>query len=279
MPCEPRVVVFTDVEVFAAGARRRHDSVARTLADIGAKGVPLVFSSTRTRAEIQAVQRSLRCRHPFVCENGAAVVIPAGYFGGPVPEARRVGRWEVVAFGRPYADVVRTLVEGAASVGVAIRGFHEMSLDEIAAAYGCSRRAAERARRREYAEPFRILSPDDDARTRLRAALAVRGVGLSSGGRFDCAGPLVDEGAGIGTVRRLYERAVGPVLAVGFGDALADEALLDHVDVPITALGTGRSGRSTQIAKAHRGATMEHRVRRGVYEQMNCWHPMPALRM
>ena len=279
MASEPRVVVFTDVEIFAAGERRRRDSAARTLADIGAKGVPLVFCSTRTRAEIRAVQRSLRCCHPFVCENGAAVVIPAGYFGGPVPDARRAGRWEVVAFGQPYADVVRTLAEGAASVGVAIRGFHEMSLDEIAAACGCSRRAAERARRREYAEPFRILSPGGDARARLQAALAARGLGLSSGGRFDCAGPLVDEGAGIRAVRRLYERALGPVLTVGFGDPLVDEALLDHVDVPITALGTGRAGRSTPIAKAHRGATMEHDVRRGVYEQMDCWHPMPDLRM
>ena len=62
-----------------AGARKR-------------PGVPLVLCSSKTRAEIEAIQRRIGIADPYITENGGAIVAPPGYFA----RARR-GPWSTTA--------------------------------------------------------------------------------------------------------------------------------------------------------------------------------------
>lgn len=74
--------------------------------------VPLVFASPHPAARVIAQQAELGVRHPFVCDGGAALYIPAGYF----PELARIGSsidgWHVVEFKPPYDSgrAVRLLI-------------------------------------------------------------------------------------------------------------------------------------------------------------------------
>lgn len=273
------MVVFADVEPLIDEGAPAWSAAGDTLRAIAAKGLPLVFCSSRTRAEIEYVQAVLGAWQPFVCENGAAVVVPRGVFAAAVPGARRVDGCEVVSFGPPYGEVVTALTAAAGALGIGLRAFHQMSVAEIAQATGLSAAAAARARRRAHAEPFRFESDDPRDRERLADALEARGLRLASGARFDCAGPAVDEGRGIALVRELFERELGRVLTVGIGDPLRDEALLDQVDVPITALGSCAVGLASRIAKTTPVSTDERRVRRCAREQRDAWHPLPHATM
>lgn len=112
-----------------------------------------------------------------------------------------------------------------------------MSIEEVAAASGLSRRAASLAKRRDYDEPFRMADSDPAARSRLLLALRDAGVRVLSGGRFDHAIGDADKGRAAAFLRRLYRKAFGPTTTVGLGDALNDAPLLRSVDVPIIVRG------------------------------------------
>jgi predicted mannosyl-3-phosphoglycerate phosphatase (HAD superfamily) len=75
---------------------------APTASWLTAQRVPVVLVSWRSAAEILEVQEALGCRHPFVCDSGASLYVPAGYF----PELTRIGSyrdgWNVVEFKAPY---------------------------------------------------------------------------------------------------------------------------------------------------------------------------------
>src|SRR6185503_14509293 len=61
--------------------------------------VPIVLCSSRTRAEVEAIQQRLGIRHPFVCERGAAAFVPAGYFDFSIAGSRDVAGYHALEFG------------------------------------------------------------------------------------------------------------------------------------------------------------------------------------
>src|SRR5689334_861304 len=74
-----RFVVVTDVDgsLLAPGSRSVKDERA-ALQFLAARGIPLVINSSRTRAEIDRLRRSLQMRTPFICEHGSALFVPEG---------------------------------------------------------------------------------------------------------------------------------------------------------------------------------------------------------
>ena len=87
---------------------------------------------------LELIQRALGISHPFMCENGAALVIPRGYFSFGVTDAVEVAGREVVEFGRPYADVVAALQRTAS----------RLTLNEAVRSGKCSRTSSLRCAKR-----------------------------------------------------------------------------------------------------------------------------------
>ncbi len=108
-----------------------------------------------------------------------------------------------------------------------------MSVEEVAQDCKLSAMEARLAKLREYDEPFRILKSSPTARSRLSDALHEAGLRCTRGGRYYHVTGVADKGAAIRTLRSLYEKAWGKVMAVGLGDSLNDLSLLQEVDIPI----------------------------------------------
>ncbi len=196
--------------------------------------VPLVLCSSKTRAEIEAVQRVLDIRHPFISENGGALFVPDGCFPPSEGPTRRVGAWQAIEFGRAYGELVSGLRSAAASAGVRVTGFHDMSIEEVADACRLPLLQASLAKLREYDEPFRLAPDDRSRRGRLVRALGEQGLYCTRGARFDHVTGATDKGLALGRLRLLYQQAVDdPVLLVGLGDAPNDLPMLLEVDIPI----------------------------------------------
>jgi mannosyl-3-phosphoglycerate phosphatase len=225
------VVVFSDDLPF--DARVWSESMADALALLTREHIPLVFCSTKTRAELELRQLELGISHPFIAENGAAVFVPRGYFGFDVRNATEIIGYEAVLFGKPYVEVVETLHWIAEWQGVDIIGFNDMSVEAVATDCGVSLLQARLAKLREFDEPFRLLADDPGARHRLFKALRSAHIGCTHGTRYHHAGAPVDWRAGVDLLIRLFRRAVGPVFSVGLGHELSDMALLLSVDVPL----------------------------------------------
>jgi mannosyl-3-phosphoglycerate phosphatase len=237
-------VVFTDLD----GTLLEHETYSwapaqPALERLSRRGVPLILCTSKTRAEVEVYRTALGNRDPFIVENGAAIFIPQGYFPFQVAEAVRRDGYQVIEFGTPYEDLVATLERAATQTGVAVRGFHQMSVEEVRERSGLTEEEACRAKRREYDEPFVIL--DVDQAPRLLAAIERLGKRWTRGSRFYHLTGANDKAGAVVCLRKLFDRALGPVTAVGLGDALNDADFLAVVDIAVLIP-------SPQLAELHR---------------------------
>jgi mannosyl-3-phosphoglycerate phosphatase len=211
---------------------------------LASAGVPLVICTSKTRAEVEALRAAMAHRDPFVVENGGAIFVPDGYFDGGLAAllpaenapARADGPrhdYDVIQLGVPYRTLVDALHDASRAAGVAVRGWADMELEEIARRCEMTLSAARLAVAREYDEPFVIAGEHVGGAARLQAELDVRGVRLTRGDRFfHVMGPH-DKGAATRTVVGLFRRAWGAVRVLAIGDAANDVAMLREADEAI----------------------------------------------
>jgi mannosyl-3-phosphoglycerate phosphatase family protein len=227
------LVIITDLDGTLLDERTYTPGpAAAVIARILAAGVTLVCCSSKTRAEIEALQPTLGLSGPFICENGGALWVPEHWPARrPAPDAGR-SRWQRIELGRPYGEVVAIVRKAAASAGVGVQGFADMSVLEVAGFCGLTPLQAQLAKIREYDEPFRVLDADDPARLRFMRQLRRDGLTVTEGGRFFHASGDTDKGRAVRALRSLFPDPQETVFA-GLGDALNDERLLHEVDIPI----------------------------------------------
>ena len=193
--------------------------------------VPLVLCTSKTRAEVEPICAALPNAHPFIVENGGGVCVPVRYFPFEIEGAERRGDYDVIPCGDPYAELTRALASASQASGVDVRGFADMTDDEVAVQTGLAPAVAQLARQREFDEPFVVMEP---ARTpELLAAIEREGKRWTTGGRFHHIIGANDKAAAVRLLVSLYRRQLGDVRTVGLGDAPNDAAFLNVVDVPI----------------------------------------------
>jgi mannosyl-3-phosphoglycerate phosphatase len=229
------LIVFSEVDgVFDQATAHSFDVAARKVAWLTRNHVPLVLCSSKTRAELEHISQGLGISHPFICESGSAVFIPKGYLGFSVRDGRELAGYKALEFGRSYTEIVEILRTTADRQRIRIRGFSDMSVEEVAREGGVSLLEARLAKLREYGEFFRVLDPDPAARRRLFTALrSARVLCTTIGPLYDHAGAAVDHRLGVSLLRGLYRRACGDVVSVGVAQPRHEGNLLQLVDIPV----------------------------------------------
>ncbi len=226
------LVVFTDLDGTLLDAESYSFDAARpALERLRELRIPLILATSKTRAEVEWWRERLVNTDPFLVENGAAVFVPRRYFGGPVDGAAVRGAYEAMEFGARYGDLVASLAAASRETGCRVRGFHDMTPQDVAAACGLPLEQAALAKAREYDEPFEILDPSREPA--LIAAVQSRGHRYARGGRFHHITGNNDKGAAVRLLAGLYRRQAGGVRTIGLGDALNDVEMLRAVDVPV----------------------------------------------
>ena len=208
------VVVFADVDqTFLANDRPLFSCDVGEL--LAGEGITLVLSSSMTRAELEMCQQDLGIRQPFICESGAAVLVPHDYFPFDVPCDRELTGYHLVEFGVPYSEVVAVLHRVTMRLGVPVVGFSDLSVEQVASQCGLSLSHARLAKLREYNEPFRLVDAAPDARSRLRKALHAARLACTYHAPFDHVGAQVDKEAAVRLLTGLYRRLFGTLLTIG----------------------------------------------------------------
>ncbi|MGE0886457.1 MAG: HAD-IIB family hydrolase [Blastocatellales bacterium] len=197
------------------------------------QGIPIVFCSSKTREEIEFIRTQAGVSDPFIVENGGAIYIPDGYFPFDVPRGVPCNGYQVIVLGTPYFNLVATLRLLRSGLPGQIRGFSDMTVDEIAAECNLPMEDAKRAKAREYDEPFTISDPDPATIDFLMPLIIQAGLRCSQGGRFYHLHGNNDKGIAIELLTRLFQRKYGEVSTIGLGDSLNDLPMLDAVDLPI----------------------------------------------
>ncbi len=225
-------IIFSDLDGTLLDHKTYSFEPARTaLEALLEAGIPLVFCTSKTRLETERWRRALANIHPFIVENGGAVFVPEGYFGPEAGFDKRDGGYGVLEVGRPYPELRQALERIRASTGLPLRGFGDMTVEEIAERCGFTRQDAALAAMREYDEPF--IGIEEGMLPRVVQEAGALGCQVVSGGRFHHLVGGSDKGRAVRALRSLYEVSWGPIRTVGLGDSANDEPMLRAVDIPI----------------------------------------------
>ncbi len=168
-------VIFTDLDGTLLDARTySFEPAEEALALLEEAGVPLVICTSKTRAEIIYWRERLGNRDPFVCENGGAVYVPDGYFPFDPDGSRQAGGYRVTEFGTAYRTLREALVSLRAK-GLDVKGFGDMTKEEVSGLTGLTVVQAALAMEREYDEPFVLSGGGEPPDTLLKS---IEGLGL-----------------------------------------------------------------------------------------------------
>ncbi|MGB7296962.1 MAG: HAD-IIB family hydrolase, partial [Candidatus Aminicenantales bacterium] len=213
-----RILVFSDLD----GTLLDHGSYSfeparPALRLLREKRIPLIICSSKTRAEIEPIRAELANTDPFISENGGAVFIPEGYFAQELPSARKESEYRVLEFGTPYPKLREAISNLQERLPGQLRGFGDLTVEEVAELTGLSRREASLAKQREYDEPFLLADPESFETVCETAAAA--GLKITRGGRFFHLIGENDKGKAVRLLRTIYENEeVRSLKTIGLGD-------------------------------------------------------------
>ncbi|WP_237065778.1 HAD-IIB family hydrolase [Microbulbifer guangxiensis] len=213
-----------------------HEPVDPLLRALDRATVPVVLNSSKTIPEMLALRQELGNRHPFICENGSAILIPEDYFSSPPAEAKpEPGNTGLLILetGRTRDVLVRYLQADAIKHGAPYLAFSQASTADIVAATGLSPEQAELAQQRRYSEPL-LWRGTDDERAAFRQRARDAGLTTLQGGRFlHLQGPT-DKGQATTVLRRCYQQdSNAQVPLICAGDSENDLDMLAVADVAV----------------------------------------------
>ncbi len=225
-------VVFTDLDgTLLDHETYEHAAALPALKALAARRIPVVLCSSKTRAEIMEIQSVLGIRGPFIPENGGAVLLAGHGELEPVfPE--RLGALPAKVFGTSYDELRKALGEFRGHFGAKVRGFGDATVADVQAWTGLARGQAERARDRDFDEPF-VWEPEPTA-DEVEAAerwLGDRGLRLTRGGRFWHLTGDNDKGRAVGWLTgAIADRGGVRPHTLALGDSENDLPMLAAVD-------------------------------------------------
>ena len=231
-------VVYTDLD----GTLLDHNTysfkpAAQALGLIREKSVPLVICTSKTRAEIEFYRRLIGNKEPFISENGGGIFIPEGYFEKDFEYQRETNGYKVIEFGTPSETLIEALRTISTETGIEIKGFSQMSAQELSEITGLDEHTAKLSQTRDYSEPFLILGDDEQTEAKNTETIVEKinlmGYRHTKGGRFHHILGKNDKGRAVATLNTLFQNEFGDVKSIGLGDSLNDLPMLNVVDIPV----------------------------------------------
>lgn len=226
-----KTIVFTDLD----GTLLDHhtyaaDEALEALALLYQHQIPVIFCSSKTMAEQVDLQQHLQISHPFIIENGSAIVIPDGYFlqanSYPYSSSKK---FRIVVLSPTNTGFINQVIQTInKKLNTTLAGYATSSTDTIAQKTGLSGRALLNAKDRMFTETLLSGTPTPDAIIAFQQA----GLQVSQGGRFfSIQDQTTDKGAAVRKLINMFsENQEQPVFSVGIGDSPNDFAMLAAVD-------------------------------------------------
>jgi len=233
MTTTPKPIIFTDLDGTLLDRQAyTFEPALPALRILREKGIPLILSSSKTRAEIELYRKKLENEHPFISENGGAVFIPKIYFSFPFPYDRESEDYFILELGTFYPVILEILESIKKETGIKITGFSDVTEKELTSLSGLSLEEATFAKKREYDEPF-ILEGGNREVEIIKRSIGKKGMNYVWGGKFHHILGKNDKGKAVKILKELYENEFFSISTIGIGDSLNDLPMLMAVDHPI----------------------------------------------
>jgi mannosyl-3-phosphoglycerate phosphatase len=227
-----KTIVFTDLD----GTFLNHNNYSfaeskEALEQLFNKEIPLIFTTSKTKIEVELLQKKVGIQEPFIVENGAALFIPKNYKGFDFSFLENVDEYYVLQLGISYKKVLDFY--DSFKEEFQMFGFSDMTDEDVAKQTGLSLENARLSKKRDFTEP--ILLKDELQLEKLQKKAIRHGIKITKGGRFyHLIGEAQDKGVAVSMCIQLFEEVYKTkIKSIGLGDGQNDVALLENVAVPI----------------------------------------------
>lgn len=228
-----RYIIFTDLD----GTLIDHDTYSYEPAEpalelLKKHNIPLVFCTSKTRAEIEFYINKLDSPHPFISENGGAIFIPKGYFDVDYDYTMSHENYNIIELGTVYPRLRKVLEDIKNSISAEIIGFGDLDDKGVSKDTGLDIESARLAKMREYDEAFKVVGQEEKVADRIIGLIKSHGLNYTRGGRYWHIMGDNDKGKAVDILSDIYRKQFGNLQTVGLGDSLNDLPMLKSVDIP-----------------------------------------------
>lgn len=227
-----KLLVFTDLDgTLLDILTYSFQPALQALETLKEKDIPLVFCTSKTRAETVRVRKQTENTHPFIVENGGAIFIPKGYFSEPFAFTKENTDYQIIELGTPYTVLREALFQIQSQFPGTIKGFGDLSAEEVARLCEFSLEEATSAKQREYDEAFFLA--DTTLIGEIKGTAERSNLQITQGGRFYHLMGGNDKGQAVLRLTEIYRRKFQSLRTVALGDSLNDLPMLAAVDWPV----------------------------------------------
>jgi mannosyl-3-phosphoglycerate phosphatase len=226
-------IIFTDLDGTLLDHNTYSCDAAHPALDLlQERGVPLIFCTSKTRAELEHCRREMNLSDPFISENGGAIFIPKGYFDVSFEYNKETDDYFVIELGTSYSILRQVLKEVEKEAGCKTVGFGDMTPEEVDIDCKVGLECAKLAKMREYDEAFKIID-ENECLGSLLEGIEKHGLNYTRGGRYFHIMGDNDKGKAVSFLTDIFRRQYGSVTSIGLGDSLNDLPMLQAVDIPV----------------------------------------------
>ena len=223
-------IIFTDLDgTLLDSDTYSFKAAEKAIEKIKKREIPLIICTSKTREEIEKHRKKLFNTHPFISENGGGIFIPKGYHDFNIDATTVDKRYLIIQLGVKYSKL-RAIIKKIRETGISIKGFGDMSIEEIKKETGLSITRAASAKKREFDEAFMIKEKD---KRKVSEIITRHKFKMTQGGRFYHITGNSDKGKAVKMLTSFYKRKYKNIITIGLGDTKNDYSMLDCVDIPI----------------------------------------------
>lgn len=226
-----RWLIFTDMDGTLLNHHDyRFEATLPLMQRLDELGIPVIFNTSKTLAEMQLLSRQFGNRHPFIVENGSAVVIPTGYFPDHFlnqldHEVKTLDEYRAIVLGTEL-DNIQSFVS---RVNPAAINFGQCSIEQAMHITGLSHSEARAAQQRDFSVPLQF--EDEQAQRSFVRQATEAGFSTLLGGRFVHILGQCDKGSSMLTLKSLFKDHYAQDFQIlALGDSPNDLHMLTHAD-------------------------------------------------
>ncbi|XPV69315.1 MAG: HAD-IIB family hydrolase [Halarcobacter sp.] len=225
-------IIFTDLD----GTFLNHDDYSFTSSQealklISKENIPLIFTTSKTKTEVELLQKEVGIKEPFIVENGAAIFFPKDYKNFDLSFLDLKDDYYVVQLGLSYKQILNFYNKYKDEFGM--YGFSDMSDKELGEFTSLSKDKIRLSKSRGFTEPF--ILKDKTKLKNLKALALTYKIKVTKGGRFyHLIGEHQDKGVAVKKAKEIFKKIYQKkVVSIGLGDGPNDIEMLKNVNIPI----------------------------------------------
>jgi len=221
-------IIFTDLDgTLLEIDNYSFEKAKDALRIIKQNNIPLIFCTSKTKAEIEYYREKIYNKDPFISENGGAIFIPKNYFKFKFNFDKKNKNYDIIRLGTDYSKLL-IVIKKIKRNNIKISNFGDMTPNEISKITNLTIKNAKFAKKRYYDEPF--ILHDKEKEKALLKTIKKNKLNCTKGPKFYHLIGDHDKGKAVKILIDFYKKKYKKIITYAFGDSKIDFGMLNVVN-------------------------------------------------